>query len=105
MIITILLGILSSTVAELVSYLNVKLENTPLRGTAAFLMALLMAFIGGAIKIFYIDAVPFPSLHDFTAWKAIYPAFAQVWTVSQIYFILVVEKLGLDVKKESSNGI
>lgn len=98
MITTILLGIVSSTVAEIVTAINKKLQGTVLQGTAAFLLALLFALIGGAIKVFYIDAVPFPTLGDFTAWKSLYPAFAEVWTISQIYFLIVTKNLNLDVQ-------
>ena len=98
MLTTLILGVLTSTVAEIVSALNKKLANTLLKGDAALLVALLMALIGAAIKVFYVDGVALPSLHDFAAWQALYPSFAEVWTVSQIYFLYVTQKLNLDVQ-------
>lgn len=95
---TIAIGILSSTVAEIVTALNKKLSNTVLKGDGAFLMATAIALVGSAVKVFYFDGVALPSFHDLAAWKAIVPAFTQVWTVSQMYFLLVTEKLHLDVQ-------
>lgn len=97
MITTILLGIVSSTVAEAVTALNKKLQGTVLQGYAAFLIALFFSVVGGAVKVFYIDAMPLPSLHDFAAWNTLYAAFAQVWVVAQIYFYLIVKNLGMDI--------
>jgi hypothetical protein len=97
MISSIIIGILSSTAAEMVTAFNKKLQGTVLQGDAAFIIALLTALIGGTIKVFWIDGVPLPSLHDMKSFYAVWPQFAQVWTISQVYFLLVTQKLNLDV--------
>lgn len=97
MITTIIIGILSSSAAELVTALNKRLQGTVLQGEAAFLIALGTALVGGAIKVFYVDGTPLPSITDWSSWQALYPAFTEVWTVSQIYFLYVTQKLNLDV--------
>lgn len=97
MITAIILGIVSSTVAEIVTALNKKLTGTVLQGEAAFLIALLFALVGGAVKVFYIDGNPLPTTYDYASLKMLWPAFAQVWTVAQIYFLYVTKKLNLDV--------
>lgn len=94
----ILIGILSSVASEVVTALNNKLKGTVLQGDAAFIIAGGISILGAAFKVFYFDGVPLPSANDLSAWKAVAPAFTEVWTVSQLFFTLVTSKLGLDVQ-------
>lgn len=99
MIITTILGIASSLVSEIITWLNQKLTGTFLEGNGAFLVALLIAFVGATIKYFYVDANPLPASYNFATLKDMFPAFAQVWTISQIYFIIIAKNLNIDTKK------
>jgi hypothetical protein len=89
------LGVLSSVATELVTWINKKLSGTVLKGNGAFLLAGAVAIVGAAIKVFA-TGVP---LND---WGGITTAFAQVWTVSQVFFLVVVQTLGLDVSSTTS---
>jgi hypothetical protein len=101
---TILLAFLSSHVTEVVVALNKRLNGTLLQGSAAFLLALGVAFVGALVDVFFVMGVPLPSLLDFSTWATIAPTFTEVWTVMQIYFLLVVQQLGLDVGPETNVG-
>jgi hypothetical protein len=98
MIVAILIGIITSTIAEVVTALNKRLTGTVLQGQAAFLIALVLALIGGAVKVFFIDGTPLPTTYDYASLKALFPAFAEVWTVAQVYFMFVTKTLSLDVQ-------
>lgn len=99
MITTILLGIVTSLAVDLVSWMNKKLEGTVLRGNAAFVISLVAGLVGGSVKVFWFDGQPLPSFADLTSWGAVTAAFAQVWVVSQVYFIIVMKKLGVRVQE------
>ena len=92
---TILLGILSSTAAEIVTALNKKLQGTLLQGDAAFLIAFGMALPAAAVKEVL---TPGFSWSDLTNLTMMARDFGEVFTVSQVYFLIVVQKLGLDVQ-------
>lgn len=87
---TIILGIATSIAAELVTWLNKKLDGTVLKGDAAFFIAAVVAFIAAAVKLFL---VPNVSFQDFLT------GFAQIWAVSQGFFLIVIQLFGLDVKE------
>lgn len=95
MIGTILIGIASSYLAEFVTWINQKLQNTLLKGDGAFLLSLFAALVGGAVKVFYFDHVAF-DLHNLTAITA---SFTEIWTISQVYFLFIMKKFSLDVKE------
>lgn len=97
MITTILFGILTSTLSEIITAFNKKLSGTVLKGDGAFIIALVIALVGGSVKVFYVDGTPLPTSLSYVSLKALWPAFAQVWTVSQIYFLYVTQKLNMDV--------
>ena len=92
--ITILLGIISSTVAEIVTALNKKLSGTVLQGDAAFLIAFCIAIIGALVKEVTAPGFTIPQLTD---WTTLSSDFAQIFAISQVYFVFVTKKLGLDV--------
>lgn len=97
MLTTLGLAFLTSHLTEVVVAINKKLQGTLLAGSAAFLLSLGMALVAALVKVFYFDGVPLPALADFATWQAIAPAFAEVWTAMQVYFLLVVKSLKLDV--------
>jgi predicted DNA-binding protein (MmcQ/YjbR family) len=75
-----------------VNWLNKKFNDTPLKGTGSFVLATFLALIGASLK------VAFSSQWDTFSWEVLGVYFAQVFTVSQLWFVLIYEKLGLDVK-------
>lgn len=93
-----LIGIVSSVLADVIAWVNAKLANTSLSGNGAFIVSLVAALIGGLVKVFYMDHMPFPSLSDFASWDKVYVAFSQVWVVSQVYFTFVAQKFNLRVQ-------
>jgi len=92
--ITILIGISSSVVAELVTWLNKQLSGTVFKGDAAFILAALVAFIGALVKVYL---VPVPAFQEFLT------QFAGVWAVSQGFILLVVQMFGLDVQPSQTS--
>lgn len=92
---TILLGILSSVAAEVVTALNERLKNTVLKGDGAFLLAFGMAAVGAAIKEVMLPGFQISDLTNMTKLAA---DFSEIFAVSQVYFLLVMQKLNLDVQ-------
>lgn len=92
---TLLWGVVSSMAAEVVTALNKRLQGTVLQGDAAFLVALGMAVVGGTFKEVMAPGFQWSDLMNIaklaTDWS-------EVFAVSQVYFLLVVEKLNLDVQ-------
>lgn len=95
MLTTILLGIVSSTIAEVVTALNKKLQGTVLKGEAAFIIAFVMAILAAALKEIM---APGFQLADLKNWQALTATFGEVFTISQVYFLFLVKKLNLDVQ-------
>ena len=91
MLTVVSVGVLSSIAAELVIKLNQLFTGTVLQGKGAFILAMLTALVGAVVKVFYFDSFAF-------SWGALGVAFTQVWTVAQVFFVLIVETLGLDVQ-------
>lgn len=98
----VLLGIVTSTVAEVVTALNKKLTGTLLQGDAAFLIAFGLAFVGAIIKEI---AMPGFNLGMLTNWAALTQTFGEVFAVSQVYFMFVVQKLNLDVQAPTAKPV
>lgn len=94
MVLTTLLGILSSVAAEVITALNKKLKGTVLEGDAAFLLVFGISFIGAAIKEVITPGFTWPKLLDLNALGS---TFAEIFAVSQVYFMFVMKKLHLDV--------
>lgn len=92
MLTTLTIGVLASIVAEIITKINKALTNTVLKGKGAFLLAMVVALIGAGFKVVS-SGVPL------TDWHTLGTTFAQVWTVAQGFFVLVVETLGLDVQE------
>lgn len=86
------IGVLSSIAAEIVVKINKSLSGSVLHGKASFLLAAVVALVGAAFKVGFSGV----SLTDY---HALATAFAQVWTVAQGFFVLVVENLKLDVQE------
>lgn len=97
--ITILLGILSSTIAEAITWLNKKLAGTVLKGDGAFLIALVLALAGAIVKEVTTPGFTVAHLSD---WQSLSTTFGEVFTVSQVYFMFVVKKLGLDIQQPTA---
>lgn len=91
MFLTLTVGVLSSIAAEIVVWFNKKLGGTPLAGKASFLLAAAIALVVSAFQV-VMSGTP---LND---WGTLATTFAQIWTVSQGFFVIIVETLGLDVR-------
>ena len=96
---TVLLGILTSYIAELVTAINKRLQNTLLKGDGAFLVALAISFVGAVVS--EITAPGF-KIATLTNWQALTATFTEVFAVSQVYFMFVVKKLNLDVQEDGT---
>lgn len=94
MLTTIGLGILASLASEAITWLNSKLSGTVLKGDGAFLLAAFIALIGAGFKVWY-SGIPLNNL------RLLWDSFAQVWVISQVFFIAVVQALNIDVKDNS----
>lgn len=68
-----------------------EVERDGSQGKGAFLVAAVIALVGGAFQVWH-NGVPLNN------WGALATSFAQVWTVSQIFFVAVVQMFGLDVQ-------
>ena len=91
MLTTLSLGVLASVAAEVITWINKKLTGTVLQGDGAFLLAAGVALVGGVFKV-YTSGTPVTDL------GSLWTSFAQVWAVSQVFFLVVVQTFGFDVK-------
>jgi hypothetical protein len=101
MITTILLGILSSYAAELVTAINKRLQGTVLSGEGAFLIAFGMALPAAILKEVLMPGFDW---HTLLNWQQLIATFTEAFAVSQIYFLFVMEKLHLDVGTTPPNA-
>ncbi len=97
--ITIILGIISSTLAEIITALNKKLQGTVLQGDAAFLIVFGISLIGAVAKELFMPGFQWVDLRNVQMLTA---TFAEIFSTSQVYFIFVVQKLDLDVQPTAS---
>lgn len=100
MLTTILLGIGSSIASEIVTWLNKKLQGTVLKGDGAFILTFAIALAGALIKQM---TTPGFELSDIKDYAALSQTFGEIFTVSQVYFVFVAKKLGIEVKPESDS--
>ncbi len=91
MLTTLTIGVLASIASEVITWINKKLTGTVLQGDGAFLLAAGVALVGAALKV-YSSGVPLTDVA--TLWAS----FTQVWAVSTVFFMAIVQTLGLDVK-------
>lgn len=87
--ITILVGIASSIIAELVTWLNKQLTGTVLHGDGAFILATVIAIVAAMIKTYLLPVV---TVQEFIAQCVV------VWGASQLFFLGVVQMFDLDVQ-------
>lgn len=99
---TILLGILSSVAAEVVTAVNAKLQNTVLKGDGAFLLAFGMALPAAIVKE---ALMPGFNWHMLLNYQQLATTFGEVFTVSQVYFLFVAQKLNLDLPSPKPNTV
>lgn len=82
----ILSGIGASLFQEAVNFVNAKIKGTSLDGRGAVIVSLLLAFLIAFFKVILSEKV--------ATWTDIFTLTAQVWTVSQVWFLLIYEKWG-----------
>ena len=90
MLSTLIFGLASSLVAELIVWLNQKLSGTVLKGDAAWLLAAAVAIIAATVKV-VAGGVP-------TNWSMFATECATIWTVSHVFFVAIVQQFNLDVQ-------
>ena len=93
MLTVLTVGVLASVAAEIVVWLNKQLTNSVLRGKASFLLALVASLVGAGVKVLFFDHASVTDLATLGV------AFSQVWTVAQVFFVLIVQSLKLDVQE------
>lgn len=96
-----LLGIASSIATEVINGINAKLNNTVLKGDGAFILAAAVAFVIAGIQAAFTVGINFTNPGAFLSSVATYGS--QVWAVSQIFFVGIYQKLGLDLNSGSNN--
>ena len=89
----LLLGVLASLATEVITYIDAKLSNTVLKGDGALLLSAVIALVIAAIKVFSTNAV---------TWTGLGAEFGQVWAMSQVFFLVVVQTLHLDVSSTAT---
>lgn len=98
-VITTLLGIAASLFTEVATALNKLFNNTVLKGDGAFVLALGIAFIAAVIDFVTTPGFTLSSIHS---WGSFVADFTQVFTISQVFFLLVYQKLGLDINSSGT---
>lgn len=98
---TILLGILSSVAAEIVTAINKKLTGTVLEGDGAFLLAFGLSIVGAGIAEVMTPGFTLASLLD---WPTLVARFSEAFAISQLFFVFITKKLNLDVTHSSAIG-
>lgn len=93
---TIIFGILVSVAAEVVTWLNKVLTGTVLAGKGSFILAFAVAVTGATVKVVWFDG------GAVITWATLWATITQIWVVSQVFFMFVVEWLKLDVKPDNA---
>lgn len=91
MLATLILGLATTLVAEFITWLNKKIAGTVLHGDAAWIVAGLVAILAASIKVFYFGGVP-------ADWPTFVADLSTIWAISQVFFLWVVQRFGLDVQ-------
>lgn len=100
MVITILLGIAASVFTEVATALNKVLNNTVLKGDGAFLLAFGMAFLAAIVKEITAPGFQFADIFNYAT---LVQDFTETFTVSQVFFLVIYQRLGLDVGGANTN--
>ena len=95
-----LLSIASSIATEIVTAINAKLNNTVLKGDGAFILSFVVAFVIAAFKVALTNGIDFGNPAAFISSFAAYGS--AVFAASQIFFVAVYQRLGLDISSVAS---
>lgn len=91
MLTTLILGLATTLIAELITWLNKIFANTVLKGDAAWLLAAAVSVIAAGIKVFWFDGgIP-------ADWPTFLADLATIWAISQVFFLWVVQRFNIDV--------
>lgn len=82
------MGVGASLLTELITLLNKKLNGTTLQGNGALLVSAIVAIVGAGAYEFFVQHLPF-------SWESL----SAVWAVSQAWFLIVAQNVGLTVQK------
>jgi hypothetical protein len=80
-------GFGSSLLTEAVSWLNMKLNGTPLNGLGAFIMSGAIAFFMG---MFQVVSTGFAAPHN---WHDVAAITGAVWIASQLFFTVIIKNV------------
>lgn len=83
-------GIVSVLATEAVTWIDKKISGTVLKGDGAFLLSAAVAFVIAGVKFFLTPGVAL-------SWSTFGADAAQIFAASQLIFIGVYQKLGLDI--------
>ena len=93
-------GPIASIASEIVAGFSNRLNGTELKGWGAWILAAIVAFIATFVKVYYMDATPFPtSLAYASLSQSLIPfvtQFGLMWGASELFFKGVVAKLGMN---------
>ncbi len=73
---------------EIITWLNLKLQGTVLRGDAAFLLAFFVSIAAAFVKLYLLPTETF---------QVFLSNAALIWAASQIFFICFIQLFKLDV--------
>lgn len=85
-------GLASSIVSEVIVWLNKKFSGTVLTGDASWLLAAVVAIIAATVQVLW-SGLP-------TNWVQFTTECATIWTVSQVFFVWIVQQFNLDVQSK-----
>lgn len=85
-----ILAIASSLLTEVVTWANREIESfPPLRGKGAFLVALVLSFVGATFKIVVLDGADL-------SWTNLAQTGSAIFTLAQVWFLFIAQKIGLE---------
>lgn len=105
MITSLILGVVSSTIAEIITWVNKKLSGTLLKGDGAFILAFGSAFIFSVVKEVMLPGFSLAGV--FQNWHMLAATFGEVYAASQVYFYWILQKFSIQVTQatDTSQGV
>lgn len=85
-----LLGIASSILTEVVTWVNKKLSTTPLKNDGSFIVVACISIILAVVKLFFVQHLAFN-------WNDLVGTSSAIFAAAEIYFVFIASKLGLTV--------
>jgi hypothetical protein len=96
-----LLGIVSSVATEVITWLNKKWSGTVLQGEGAFIFSAVVSLVIAVFQVLSSSTLPAFSWASLAQFGTV---FSQIWVVSQVVFLGVVQTLKLDVSSTTTTA-